>query len=181
MRQLHKQSNTIMIRGVISVLFGLIAIFAPAIGLEILLLLFGAYAFADGILAIVVGLRSPSLLLFVEGVVGMSVGLFILFMMQQAIMVFILVIGIWAILTGILEIIAAYELRKHIADDVWMLFVGIASIIFGILVFLNPLTSALAITFVFGVYALMFGIFLLGLGQSIRNFHLSPTKSKRKK
>src|SRR5687768_5749117 len=122
MRQLHKQANTVMIRGIISILFGLIAIFAPTIGLEIIILLFGAYAFADGVTAVVVGLRSPSFILFLEGIVGVLAGLYVLFMTQQAVLIFIFVVGIWAIVTGILEIIAAIELRKHIQNEVWMFF-----------------------------------------------------------
>jgi uncharacterized membrane protein HdeD (DUF308 family) len=179
MRQLHKQANTVMIRGVISVMFGLIAVFAPTIGLEIIILLFGAYAFADGLVTGVVGLRSPSFILFLEGLIGVIVGLYILFMTHQAVLVFIYMLGIWAIVTGLLELVAAFELRKHIQDEVWMLFVGITSIVFGVLVFLNPLTSALAITFVFGVYALMFGVFLLVLGNSIKNLKLSPVKRRK--
>jgi uncharacterized membrane protein HdeD (DUF308 family) len=181
MRQLHKQANTIMIRGIISVVFGLIALFAPTIGLEIIVILFGAYAFADGVTAVVVGLSSPSFILFLEGVIGVIAGLYILFMTQQAVMVFIFIVGFWAIVSGMLEIVAALELRRHIQDEVWMFFVGIASIVFGVLVFLNPIVSALAITFVFGVYALMFGIFLLLLGQSIKGIKIAPAKSKPKK
>lgn len=177
MRQLYKQANTIMIRGIIAVLFGLIALFAPTIGLQILVILFGAFAFADGLVAFVVGIRSSALLV-IEGLVGILAGLYILFMTQQAVVVFLMVVGIWAIVTGILEIIAAIDLRKYIKNEVWMLFVGVASIIFGIFVFAHPLASALAITFIFGIYALMFGIFLMVFAQTLRD--IKPAKLKRK-
>lgn len=184
MRQLHRLSAALFVRGVIAVIFGVIAIFAPSIGLQILVLLFGAYAFADGINAFFIGIKAPSFIVLIEGIVGITAGLYILFMTHQAVVIFIMVVGIWAIITGILEIIAAVELRKHIANEVWMLFVGTASILFGIFVFANPLTSALAITFAFGVYTLMFGVFLMVLAQNLKNLKLSKissTKTKKKK
>lgn len=178
MKQLHKQATTLMVRGVIAVIFGIIALFAPTIGLQILVLLFGAYAFADGLSAFFVGIKTPSFIVLIEGIIGITAGLYILFMTQQAVSIFITVVAIWAIVTGILEIIAALELRKYIKNEMWMLFVGIASIIFGLFVFMHPLASALAITFVFGIYAVMFGIFLMVLSQSLKSLKVVKAKKR---
>jgi uncharacterized membrane protein HdeD (DUF308 family) len=87
-------------------------------------------------------------------------------------------IGIWAIATGLLEVIAGIELRKHVANEIWLLFVGIVSILFGILVFVNPLISGIAITFVLGIYAVMFGVMLIALSQAVKNY--KPTKSSKR-
>lgn len=178
MKQLHKQSGAILIRGIIAVIFGLIAIFAPGIGLQLIVLLFGAFSFVDGLAAFFVGFGSKSFILILEGIVGILVGLYVLFMTTQAILIFILLVGIWAIATGILEVIAAIELRKHIANEIWLMFVGIVSILFGVLVFVNPMVSGIAITFVIGIYAVMFGVMLIALSQAIKSY--SPVKVKAK-
>ncbi len=178
MKQLHKQSGAILIRGIISVIFGLIAIFAPGIGLQLIVLLFGAFSFVDGLAAFFVGIGSKSFVMILEGIVGILVGLYVLFMTAQAILIFLFLIGVWAIATGVLEVIAGIELRKHIANEIWLLFVGIVSILFGILVFVNPIISGIAITFVLGVYAVMFGVMLIALSQAIKSF--KPVRSKRK-
>lgn len=178
MKQLHKQSGALLIRGIIAVLFGLIAIFAPQIGLPLIVLLFGAFSFVDGLAAFFVGLGTRSFVLILEGVVGVLVGLYILFMTAQAILIFLVLIGIWAIATGILEVIAGLELRKHIANEIWLLFVGIVSILFGVLVFVNPIISGIAITFVLGVYAVMFGVMLIALSQAVKSY--KPKTAKRK-
>jgi uncharacterized membrane protein HdeD (DUF308 family) len=178
MKQLHKQSGAILIRGIIAVIFGLIAIFAPGIGLQLIVLLFGAFSFVDGLAAFFVGMGSRSFILILEGLIGVLVGLYILFMTAQAILIFLFLIGIWAIATGLLEVIAGIELRKHVANEIWLLFVGIVSILFGILVFVNPLISGIAITFVLGIYAVMFGVMLIALSQAVKNY--KPTKSSKR-
>lgn len=177
MKELRKHSGALLIRGIIAVLFGLIAIFAPGIGLTLLVLLFGAFSFVDGLAAFFVGLGTKSFVMILEGVVGVLVGLYILFMTTQAILIFLILVGVWAIVTGILEVIAGLELRKHVANEIWLLFVGIVSILFGILVFVNPLISGIAITFVLGVYAVMFGVMLIALSQAVKSY--KPAKSRR--
>lgn len=179
MRELHKHWKGILVRGVIAVLFGLIALFTPALGFEIIILYFGGFALIDGIIALFVGMKLKSATLVLEGIVGILIGLYVFFFTLQAATIFLLLIGIWAIATGILEIIAGVELRKHIKNEIWLLFVGIISIIFGIFVFVNPIISALAITFVIGIYAIVFGFFLIALAMRVKD--LKPLRSSAKK
>lgn len=180
MKQLHKQWASILIRGIFSALFGILAIFYPGIGLEVLVLVFGAYALVDGIIALVVGAGAKSWLLLLEGVLGIFVGAYVFFYTAQATLLFLLLVGIWALMTGILEIVAAIELRKIMKHEIWLLLVGISSIVFGILVFVNPLVAGYAFTLVIGIYALMFGSFLIALGMKVKNYAPSPAKKKRK-
>lgn len=179
MAQLQRYWKGILVRGIIAIIFGLFALFYPGFGLELLVLYFGAFALVDGIVAFFVGFSSKSAALILEGVIGILVGLFVFFFTLQAAYLFILLIGFWAILTGILEIIAAIELRKHMADELWLLLVGIASLIFGFYVFVNPLVSAAVIIFVIGIYALVFGTFLVGLSLTLKNSKKSSKKKKK--
>jgi uncharacterized membrane protein HdeD (DUF308 family) len=179
MRELHKHDKGILLRGIIAVIFGTIALFAPTLGFEIIILYFGAFALIDGIVAFIVGVSAKSSILILEGVVGILVGLYVFFFTAQAAAIFLLLISIWAIASGILEIIAGIELRKHIKNEIWLMFVGIISILFGVFVFINPIVAALAITFVIGIYAIIFGLFLIALAQRVKT--LTPKKSSSKK
>lgn len=179
MKQLARHYKGLITRGVIAILFGLIAIFMPGLTLQFLVLFFGAYIFLDGALILFVGFKLKSLLLSLEGAIGLLVGAYTFFYTTQAFMIFLLVVGVWAILTGILEVIASFELRRTIRDEIWLFFVGVVSILFGTLVFVRPVIPALALSYLIGVYAIMFGVFLFALGQKLKNY--KPSKSSRSK
>lgn len=176
MKQLGKHWKGLLVRGVVAIIFGLLAIFVPGIALPILAILFGVFAFVDGIIAFFVGIYARSWGFILEGVIGILIGLFTLFYTDKAILLFLVVIALWALITGIFEIIAAIELRRHISDEIWLLMLGIISILFGIVVFVNPLISAIAISIVIGVYAILFGIFLVALSLTVKSY---APKSRR--
>ncbi len=177
MKQLGKHWKGLLVRGIVAIIFGLLAIFIPGIALPILAILFGVFAFVDGIIAFFVGLYARSWGFILEGLIGILVGLFTLFYTESAILLFLVVIGFWALITGIFEIIAAIELRRHIVDEIWLLMLGIISILFGIVIFVNPLISAIAISVVIGVYAILFGIFLAALAVTVKSY---APKSRRR-
>ena len=80
------------------------------------------------------------------------------------------VIGAWAIITGILEIVSAIALRQEIDNEWWLILTGVLAIIFGILVFQNPLAGAFAIQTIFGAFAVVAGIFSIALAFRVRSF-----------
>ena len=161
------------IRGIIGIIFGIIAIFLPATAFLSLVLVFGIFALIDGIFSIaavfVSGAHSESWWwLVIEGVFGILIG--ILTLIQPAAMAFawIFVIGAWAIVTGILEIFTAVSLRKMITNEGWMIVGGVLSVLFGILVAISPASGVFAVGLVIGIYALMFGITMLMLAFRLR-------------
>lgn len=170
MKQLHKYWMSIMIRGIIAVVFGIIAFLTPAFGLELLVLLFGAFAFVDGLVALLVGISTKEAAFTLEGLVGILVGLFVFFFTGPAVALFLIVVAVWAFVTGVFEIIASIELRKYIDNEIWMLLLGIVSVIFGSLLFINRIAFAQIFMFVIGVYAFVFGIFLIALAHTAKNY-----------
>ncbi len=160
----------IVLRGILALLFGFVAIFWPNVGLQLLVLVFGAYAFIDGLFALFVGATYKSLGMIVEGLIGILVGGYIFFMTEQAVTVFLVLVGIWALATGAFEILAGLQLRKHMENEIFLLFVGIISMLFGALIFIKPLVFASAIAFVIGIYAVVFGIFIVALGLTIKSY-----------
>jgi uncharacterized membrane protein HdeD (DUF308 family) len=163
-----------LLRGLAGILFGIITFIAPAISLAALVLLFGAYAFADGVLAIVAAVRRRGEarwgMLLLEGVAGIAVGVMTLFLPGITALTLLYLIAAWAIVTGVLELVAAVRLRKEIKGE-WVLALGgIASIAFGVLVALLPGAGALAIVIWIGAYALVFGVLLVVLSFRLRSW-----------
>src|SRR5262249_36058957 len=108
-----------LIRGLIGILFGVVTFFEPGISLAALVLLFGAYAFADGIFAIVSAIRrhtgsEPWWLLTLEGIAGIAAGLMTLLWPGLTAVFLLYLIAAWALVTGAFEIAAAIRLRKII-------------------------------------------------------------------
>lgn len=181
MHQISKYWSSLLIRGIIAILFGIIAFAAPSLALQFLVLLFGAFALVDGIVAFFLGMSAKSFAFMFEGIVGVLVGIYIFFFTAQALVIFLLLIAIWAIATGILEIAAGISIRKHLADEIFLLVVGVLSVIFGVWIFVQPAISALAIAYVIGIYALVFGIFLVLLAFKLKGLAHHAPKKKRKR
>jgi uncharacterized membrane protein HdeD (DUF308 family) len=168
------------LRGVAAIIFGVVAFTRPGQALQALVLVFGAYAFIDGIFAIFAGIASISFFdswwaVLLEGVAGVVIGLLTFFWPNITALVMLYFIGAWALITGIFEIVAAIQLRRVITDE-WMLILGgLLSIGFGIMLFFFPGIGAMSMIWVIAVYAVVFGISeivfafrLRGLGQDIK-------------
>ncbi|HEY2106133.1 MAG TPA: HdeD family acid-resistance protein [Candidatus Binataceae bacterium] len=163
----------ITLRGVAAIIFGLLAIALPRITLATLILLFGAYAFADGIFAVIHAIgggdeSESRWLLLLEGLLGIGVGLITFFEPGLTAIAMLFYIAAWSLATGVLEIAAALRLRKQVTGEFWLLLGGLCSIVFAIIVMVHPGAGALALVWLIGAYALLFGIFLLALGLRLR-------------
>jgi uncharacterized membrane protein HdeD (DUF308 family) len=163
----------LLIRGIAAVVFGVLAFAWPGATIVAIVILFGAYALVDGIFAIVAAVRAeqsherwwPFLL---EGIVGIAIALITYFEPHVTAFALYYTIAAWAFLTGILQIAAAIQLRKQIANELWLILGGILSLLFSVLMVWQPLTGAVAIIWVIGAYAIMFGIVMIGLSLRLR-------------
>jgi len=164
---------TFAVRGVAAVIFGILALAMPGIALVVLVFLFGAYAFVDGVFALIGAVREAEAhnrwahLLFV-GIFGILVGAITFFFWQITAFALLYLVAAWAVVTGILELVGAFELRRHLPGDLWWVLAGLASIAFGVLLILRPLSGALAVVWIIGIYAIVFGGFLIGLAFRLR-------------
>ena len=160
---------TVALRGILAIGFGIVALVSPGITLVSLALVFGAYAVIDGVFAIVgaFGHRGREAVWYVlEGILGIAVGIATFFFPSITAQAFVFLVGLWAILTGIFEVIAGFELP--ISRDWLLVLAGATSIIFGVLVFANPVGGALAVVWLIGIYALVFGVALLVFSIRLR-------------
>jgi uncharacterized membrane protein HdeD (DUF308 family) len=163
----------LLIRGIAAVIFGVLAFAWPGATIVAIIILFGAYAFVDGVFAIVAAVRAaqsherwwPFLL---EGIVGIAIAAIVYFEPRVAGLALYLTVAAWAFITGILEIAAAIQLRKQIANEVWLILGGILSLLFAGLMIWRPGSAAIAIVWVIGAYAIMFGIAMIALSFRLK-------------
>ena len=161
------------IRGVFAIIFAVIAFLWPGITAAALVLLFGAYALVDGVFAIVAGVRAArhhgrSAPLLVEGVLNIIIGVIVFWQPVAALVALIYLIGIWAVITGIALIAAGIALIR--INGEWLLVLsGIISLLLGIILFVQPGAGVVALSWWLGIYALLFGISLIGAAFRLRH------------
>jgi uncharacterized membrane protein HdeD (DUF308 family) len=161
------------LRGVLALLFGIFALFMPGPALAALVLVFGVWAFIDGIQSLalaVTGWRSWQLVL--AGLVGIGIGLLTFFRPGITALGLFAALAAWSIARGVLEIVVAIEMRRHMSGSGWLIVGGIASILFGVLMVALPAAGVLAIVWLIAIYAITFGIIMLVL--SGRLYRLRP-------
>jgi uncharacterized membrane protein HdeD (DUF308 family) len=168
-----------LLRGLISILFGVLAFVWPGITLASLVLVFGAFAFADGVFALVGALRGGGRehwwLLILEGLVGIGIGIITVVSPGITALALLFYIAIWAIATGVLEIGSAIALRKEIEHE-WLLGLsGLASVVFGVLLIARPGAGALTVLWLIGGYAIVFGVLLVMLSFRARRLSARAT------
>jgi uncharacterized membrane protein HdeD (DUF308 family) len=166
---------SLVLRGIVAILLGVITFVWPGITLAGLVILFGAYALVDGIMSIVGAIRAsrvdePRGFLVLEGIVGIGAAVATMLWPAITALALVYIVAAWAIVTGGLEIAAAIELRRHIRGE-WLLALGgIASVVFGVLVMMAPLAGALVIALWIGAYAFVFGALMIALGFRLRSY-----------
>jgi uncharacterized membrane protein HdeD (DUF308 family) len=170
----------VLLRGLFAILFGICAIAWPGLTLTWLALLFGAYCLVDGLFAIVAAITAPAgaprwMILLLEGIVSVIIGVLTFIWPGLTALVLLYFIATWAIITGILEIVTAIRLRKVISNEWLLILSGVLSIGFGVLLFARPLSGALAVVWLIGIYAIIFGVMLIGLSLRLRGWHSSQT------
>ena len=163
----------IALRGVAAIIFGILAFVLPGITLAALVLLFGAYALVDGVFSLVAAIRgrggdAPWWALAIEGVAGVAAGLITFFLPGLTALILLYVIAAWALVTGVLEIVAAVRLRKTITNEWWLAGSGVLSVAFGVFLALFPGAGALALVLWVGAYAIVFGALLVALAFRLR-------------
>jgi uncharacterized membrane protein HdeD (DUF308 family) len=163
-----------LVRGIVAIILAVLAFAQPGATLEALTILVGAYFVVDGVLSIFDGLghqpegrsRWPLLIWGVISIVaGVSIFARPLFVSMLALT---LVVGVWAIVIGIITIVTGIRLREAIDSEWWLILGGIATVIFGVLVWVNPLAGALSIAYLIGIWALLVGVLDIILGFRIR-------------
>ncbi|HXJ83859.1 MAG TPA: DUF308 domain-containing protein [Candidatus Methylomirabilis sp.] len=161
------------IRGVVAILFGLYALLAPWRALATLILVFGVCVLLEGILSIVAAVRvhehhQRSLPIMIEGVVCLIVGLIALVYPDAAALGWLYLVSTFAVVSGILHMAGAIQLRKQFAGEWVLILNGALTTLFGIFMILLPLAGLLSLIWILGAYSLFFGVLLLAVALKLR-------------
>jgi uncharacterized membrane protein HdeD (DUF308 family) len=162
----------VAVRGVLAVLFGLFALIWPGATVLVLAILYGVYAIVDGIGGLMQAFRPGDtghrVAYGVLGALGIVAGVLVLVWPGITVLLLALLVGFWAIITGIAEIAAAIRLRKQIRGEAFLIAAGAISVLAGVLIVINPIAGAYGIALLVGIYALLYGIVLLVLAFRLR-------------
>ena len=163
----------LVLRGIAAILFGVLAFIWPHITLTALVFLFGAYALVDGLFAIIAGVKSHGefkrwWVLLIEGVFSAIAGVLAFMLPGITALILLILIAAWSIVTGVFEIAAAIQMRKYITGEWMLVLAGVASLLFGIALLVNPGVGALAVVWLIGAYTIVFGVLLFALGIRLR-------------
>jgi len=164
----------LLLRGIAAIAFGVLTWSQPGLSLAALVLLFGAYCLADGVLAVWAAIAGKDHhdwgVLLLVGLVGIVVGVLTFMSPGITALALLFYIAIWAIATGVLQIAAAIRLRKEIKDEWWLILAGLASVVFGVLLMAQPGAGALALLWLIASYAVVFGVLMVILAFRARRF-----------
>jgi uncharacterized membrane protein HdeD (DUF308 family) len=173
-----------VLRGILAILFGIVAFAWPGLTLAVLILFFGAYAFVDGVfltVSAISGWRTVDepWLMLLQGLLGIGVGVLTYINPAITALGLLIYIAAWSLATGVLEIVAAIRLRKQIRGELWLLLGGLASIAFAILLMIFPAAGALGLLWLIAAYAIVFGVLTIGFGLRLYGIHHELTEPMR--
>jgi len=170
----------LLVKGIFAIIFSMIAFFGPVITMFVLVILFGAFALVDGIFTLVISLKHRKKdhehwqWSLAAGAAGIMIGTFVLAVPGISALFIIYFIAAWATVMGILGISNAVRLRKKIKIG-WPLATGIIGICFGVVLFIFPAVSALAIIWLIATLALIYGISLCAHSYGVHRESKKPT------
>lgn len=161
------------LRGVVGILFAVLALLWPGLTLLTLMALFAAYALVSGVGSVVGAVKHRQAdddwwLMLLIGLVGIGAGVVTLIRPGLTALVLVLLIGANALMTGVLDVFMAIRLRKSVHGEWLLVLNGIAAIVFGVLVFMFPGAGALALVWLISLYAFVTGVLLLALALRMR-------------
>jgi uncharacterized membrane protein HdeD (DUF308 family) len=169
-----KKSNWIifLVNGVIAILFGLLALLVPVATILTLTMYFGLLLLLGGLIMFYISYRNLKakksyLLLMSEAIFAILVGAVIAFYPSLSLQVFLVMIGIWATIIGLIQIIVSVRMKGKVSNHGMFTINGVITLVFGLLLFFNPMGTIKALFFIIGLLAVIAGVLLVYLSFKI--------------
>jgi uncharacterized membrane protein HdeD (DUF308 family) len=164
-----------LLRGLIAIIFGLLAIFLPGITITVFILLFGAFAIVDGLLLVLQSVTTRRheahwWVRLLQGLLSIAIGIAVFVWPGLTLLILLYIIAFYAIAGGLLQIMSAIELRKVIKGELLLLVSGILAIAIGVLLILRPGIGLIALVQTIGIFAIAYGIMIAILGLQLRSY-----------
>ncbi len=163
-----------LIRGLLALIFGILCFVQPDLSLTTLVLMFGIFALADGVMGVfiaVVGRKEIEdwWVLLLWGLIGITAGVLTFAAPNVTALVLLFYIALWAVVSGVLQVALAIRLRKEIEGELFLILAGVLSIVFGIILIARPANGALAVVWIIGMFAILYGITMTILAVRLRS------------
>ena len=162
----------LMARAVLAVALGLVMLTVPGVTLLLVAWAFGIYALVDGAAQVLDAIRRRhrprwwiALLL---GLIGVVAGVIALIWPFPTAVVLAVLVGCWALVTGVIEIVSAVRQRRERRRTAWLVVAGLLSVVAGVLILIWPVHGAVAVAMLLGVFATAYGVVLAGLALAVR-------------
>ncbi|MGE0405020.1 MAG: HdeD family acid-resistance protein [Candidatus Korobacteraceae bacterium] len=165
----------VTLRGLLSILFGVIVLAVPTTAITVLVLVFGVYALVNGALALLSAVRTgrepgrwtPGLW---EGAISMLAGVFAIVSPGLTVLALVLLVAAWAVVTGAFGVFAAIRLRKTVRGEWLLALAAVASMVFGIALWWAPVFGAIVLVSWIGAYSIVLGALQLALAFRLRRW-----------
>lgn len=172
-RYMAKYWWVFLVRGLLGIVFGVLAFVMPMITVATLVIVWGAYAFTDGIVALWAAITGNTdndnrWLVGLQGVIGVAAGVLAFVMPVVTGLGLLMLIAAWSLAVGVLQLVAAVKLRKEITSELWLGLSGFVSILFAFFVIARPGEGALAVIWIIGSYSIIFGVILVAFAFRVR-------------
>ncbi|MEJ1972517.1 MAG: DUF308 domain-containing protein [Lacunisphaera sp.] len=168
----------ILVNGLSAVVFGLLVFAWPGTTLLVLVMLYGCFSLVDGISAVAAAFAHAKNEIWWEmllvGLASIIAGVMAVLWPGLTGFALLMVIAVWSVVRGVLEIAAAIALRKIVRREGLLAAVGVASLLLGLVLLQRPGTGALAMAWVIGTVAVVRGGLLIGLALKLRKFQGAP-------
>jgi uncharacterized membrane protein HdeD (DUF308 family) len=170
---LHRTWWVLLLRGLVAIAFGVLTFAQPGVSLVALMLTFGVFTFADGVLGMYAAIRGRGLsghwwVLLLWGLVGVVVGVLTVVAPAVTALVMTIYIAVWALVSGVMQIIAALRLRKEIQGEWLLVLGGVLSVLFGGFVLAQPGAGMMAMLWVLALYAVALGLLMVLLAFKVK-------------
>ncbi len=174
MRVQARDWSALAIRAVVAIVFGILVLLWPSLTLRVLLVLFAAYVLIDGLVTLGGGLRMQEdrtrrWIVLLKGCVEIVAGIVALFWPGITATTLLYVIALWAIASGVLDVVSAVRLREAGAGGMLLAIAGVVTVVFGLLLFVSPAAGALAAVLLIGVFGIVYGVLLLAFAFLLRS------------
>lgn len=169
----------LLVRGLLAIGFGVLALINPVVTLGVLVLCFAAFAIVDGIFSIALSITARKQFpgwgwLLAAGIAGIVIGVLTFLWPGVTALLLLYWMLAWLVVTGIFQIVAGIRLRKEITGEFWVILGGVLSVLFGVFLMANPVVGALAVLWMIGFFALAFGLLMIFAAFRVRSFRGGP-------
>ncbi|MGE5413388.1 MAG: HdeD family acid-resistance protein [Syntrophomonadaceae bacterium] len=170
-RTLAQHWWVLLLRGLLAILFGVLTFARPGITIVVLVLFWGAYALVDGIFEVVAGVRAKWGSLILLGILGIVAGVVTFAWPGITAIVLLYIIAFWAIVAGVMQIVAAIRLRREIEGEWLWILSGLCTVILGAWLIARPGAGAVSLVWLIASFAIAWGILLVILSFRLKGHH----------